>query len=127
MSWKFKGLRKLERQFQRKLKNIDYATTQGLVNAGEHLLDLSQPLVPVDTGRLKASGSVVKNTPSQVFVMYEAYNPVNGYDYAPIQHEDLSFNHADGTQAKFLEQPFRENIDELIDIIANDVKRGVDE
>lgn len=126
MSWKLKGIRKLERNLQRKLKDIDQATTEGLVDAGNHLLGLSQPLVPVDTGRLKASGAVIKNSSNQVFVSYEAHNPVNGYDYALIQHEDLAFYHADGTQAKFLEQPFRENINGLVDIIAGDIKRGVD-
>lgn len=126
MSWKLKGIRKLEKELQKKLNDIDRATTQGLVDAGEHLLNLSRPLVPFDTGRLKISGSVIKNTDSQVFVSYEAYNPVNNYDYAVIQHENLSFKHAQGTQAKFLEQPFRENINELVDIIAGDVKRGVD-
>lgn len=123
---KLRGLRQVERQLRKKVNDINTATTQGLVDAGHYLLDLSQPLVPVDTGRLKRSGFVVKNAPNQVFVGYEAYNPITGYDYAPIQHEDLTFNHAPGTQAKYLEQPFRENIDTLVDIIAGDVKKGVD-
>mgnify|MGYP006867956678 CR=1 FL=1 len=122
--WTFKGINKLEKQFSKKINDITNATTKGLHEAGEHLLELSQPLVPVDTGRLKASGKVV-DIDNDVYVTYEAVNPENGYEYAPIQHEDLDFKHNVG-QAKYLEEPFRNNIDELVDIVAGKTKEGVD-
>ena len=137
-----RGLREVEKTLQRKLKHIDTATTEGLVKAGDYLLELSQPLVPVDTGRLKDSGNVAQNGPNRVFVHYEARDPVTGYDYAPIVHENLAYHHPIhyggageghegrydcGGQAKFLEQPFRENITELVNIIANNIRKGVDQ
>ena len=123
--WKFTGIRNLEKQFEKKLKDIDKASTAGLLKAANHLLDLSQPLVPVDTGRLKSSGKVVQENKNTVYVTYEAYNPENGYEYAPIQHEVLDFNHTVG-QAKYLEEPFMTNIDNLIDIVAGSVEKGID-
>lgn len=123
--WTFKGIRQLEKQLNRKTKDIDYASSEGLVNAAKYLLELSQPLVPVDTGRLKASGNVYKQNKNTVYVSYQAFNPVNDYDYAPIQHENLMFNHNIG-QAKYLEQPFRENMDEIVNRIAEKIQEGVD-
>ena len=139
--WKFTGIRNLEKQFEKKLKNIDKASTDGLLKAANHLLDLSQPLVPVDTGQLKSSGKVVQENKNTVYVTYEAYNPENGYEYAPIVHENLSFKHPIhyhgkgkghggiydcGGQAKYLEEPFMTNIDNLIDIVASSVEKGID-
>ena len=123
--WHFEGISKLEKDFNTKVKQINNSTTIGLYEAGRHLLELSQPLVPVDTGRLKASGKVTAEGTNEVYVSYEAVNPDSGYEYAPIQHEDLSFHHDIG-QAKYLEEPFASSIDELVDIVAKYVRKGVD-
>lgn len=73
--------------------------------AGAHvLLDKSQPLVPVRSGVLIASGQVVTDGEGAA-VVYTATNPRDGYDYAIKQHEDTSLNHPNGGQAKYLEQP----------------------
>lgn len=123
--WKFSGIRRLEKEFKKKVKDIEGSSSEGLVDAGKYLLDLSQPLVPVDTGRLKASGNVLQENSCTVYVTYKAINPENGYDYAPIQHEDLDFHHNVG-QAKYLEEPFMMNIEKLVDIVADKTKEGVD-
>ena len=139
--WKFKGIRNLEKEFNKKIKDIKTCSTNGLNEAAHHLLDLSQPLVPVDTGRLKSSGKVIQDGNNTVYVTYEAFNPENGYDYAPIVHENLGFNHPIhyhgkgeghavvyncGGQAKYLEEPFMKSLDELVQIIAKNTKEGVD-
>lgn len=66
--------------------------------AAETLLKVSQPLVPVNTGALKASGKVVvKGTgfAAVAFVVYEA-------QYAVWVHENLQAYHAPPTQARYL-------------------------
>lgn len=123
--WTFKGINKLEKEFKKKVKDIENSSSEGLTNAGKYLLELSQPLVPVDTGRLKESGRVVNENKNTVYVTYEAFNPENGYEYAPIQHEALDFHHNVG-QAKYLEQPFMQNMNELVNIVAGKVREGVD-
>lgn len=123
--WKFKDIRKLEKEFKKKVKDIEDGSSEGLVEAAKYLLELSQPLVPVDTGRLKESGKVVEEDSSTVYVTYEAFNPENGYEYAPIQHEALDFHHNIG-QAKYLEEPFMVNMDKLVEIVAGKTKEGVD-
>lgn len=125
MTWQFKGIRKLEKEFNKKSKDIKHSSSEGLENAAKYLLELSQPLVPVDTGRLKESGKAFMADEKTAFVTYEAFNPENGYEYAPIQHEALDFHHNVG-QAKYLEEPFLQNMDKLVDTIAVKVKEGVD-
>ena len=122
--WKFTNIRQLEKKFTEKVNDIKLASSEGLVEAGKYLLDLSQPLVPVDTGRLKDSGKVIQENNNTVYVTYEAFNPENGYEYAPIQHEVLDFHHNIG-QAKYLEEPFATNINLLVEITAGKVKEGV--
>lgn len=123
--WKFEGIKQLEKEFSKKVKDIKHGSSEGLVDAAKYLLELSQPLVPVDTGRLKESGKVVEEDSSTVYVTYEAFNPENGYEYAPIQHEALDFHHNIG-QSKYLEEPFMTNIDNLVEIVAGKTKEGVD-
>lgn len=123
--WKFEGIRNLEKEFSKKVKDIKDGSSEGLVDAAKYLLELSQPLVPVDTGRLKESGKVVEENSFTTYVTYEAFNPENGYEYAPIQHEALDFHHNVG-QAKYLEEPFVMNIDKLVEIVADKTKEGVD-
>lgn len=123
-SWTFTGIAKLEAEFRKKLRQIDNATSEGLTLAAEHLLNASQPLVPVDTGRLKASGKVSSDGPSRRYVSYEAFDPNTGYEYAPLQHEALSFKHKIG-QAKYLEDPFRVELNNMIEIIATEAGKGV--
>lgn len=122
MSFKFKGLRELERKFTHELKKVDKCTSEGLTNAALHLYNLSQAQVPVDTGRLKASGIVTVTGEFSRNISYYAEDPMTGYDYAPIQHEVTSFVHKIG-RAKFLETPFRQNMKELIDIVGESVSK----
>lgn len=124
MSFKLTGLRNLERKFTYELKKIDSGTSDGLTNAAVHLYNLSQPMVPVDTGRLKASGTVTVTGEFSRTVGYYAEDPESGYDYAPIQHEMTSFRHTIGT-AKFLETPFRLNMSKLIDIVGESVSKEI--
>lgn len=71
----------------------------------------------------KLKGLSLKGRKSMtVRVSYEA-------PYAAIQHEDMSLNHPNGGQAKFLEQPARELRHEMAAIVRRSVeaKNGLEE
>lgn len=125
MTFKFKGLRELDRKFKYELSKIDKGTADGLTDAAVFLLNRSLPLVPVDTGRLKSSGKVTITGDFSRTVSYYAENPDTGYDYAPIQHEATWFRHLPGTTAKFLETPYRQNLKRMIEIVGESVSRGI--
>lgn len=96
------------------------ALKQALTEEAQLAFRESQRLVPVDTGTLRASG--------QVMTAKEVGNGVEiimGYGgaasaYAMRQHEDLSYKHREGKQAKYLEQPILARKEKLR---ANIVKR----
>ena len=62
----------------------------------DKIFEVSQSLVPVDTGYLKDSGRVVKNSIGTYSVIYLA-------PYAVYVHEIIDNQHEFPTQAKFLE------------------------
>ena len=101
---------------RRNLKRISKEMKQEIIREVEEVvLDLgikASALAPVDTTRLRKSVEpevIVKGNKIRGLVTFSAKNPLTGYDYALIQHEDLSFNHPRGGQAKYLEQPLKEN------------------
>lgn len=112
---KVEGLKNLENTFN----NIHGKTMKGIEKAMGVIYNDSQGKVPVDTGRLKASGKIrpIKNGYE---LKYHSENPKNGYNYAPIQHENLSFKHRVG-QAKYLEDAVKENMDTIKKLIVEEV------
>lgn len=89
-----------------KTKNNDGRNIRiALTRCAEIVLARSQGYVPVDTGRLKASGKVVSNTSqglhTRVAVVYEA-------PYAIYVHERTDIPHKPPTCAKYLERAARE-------------------
>lgn len=79
---------------------------------GENIMSRSVPLVPVDTGVLRASRTVQGPKIGGTRGIAKTVVVTLGYGgaakaYATIQHENLSYRHTVG-QAKFLEVPFNE-------------------
>jgi hypothetical protein len=73
----------------------------------------SQRIVPVDTGTLARSG--ILNAPrveGATTIIDMGYGGAASA-YALIQHENLSFHHAEGKSAKYLELPVYERIPNL--------------
>lgn len=88
---------------------------KGIKAAIKKVYDISQVLVPVDTGALKQSGDYLFygsgfNTSGEVF--YETY-------YAGFVHEDWSKHHDYPTQAKYLEDAYRQVRPQMAQIIAS--------
>ena len=74
------------------------------------IYDSSQQLVPLDEGPLQESGEVIVEGDAVIV----SYGKGESAAYAVIQHENLNYAHAPGRQAKYLEQPFRTAIPQII-------------
>lgn len=116
------------------------AATYAMVENTEALLGKSMRIVPHDEGMLEGSGSAkVQNqevahgtddghmvqtgnkpdvSPGTVIVGTVSYNK----PYALRQHEELSYRHKEGRQAKYLESPLKEFVREFAKNIADAVK-----
>ena len=109
---RIKGLERLERKL---VKEIPLRAEKGVLRGLKHVYATSQRLVPVDTGALKRSGLIEpfsKGNKHGYLLRYRALNKETGYNYAPIQHENLSFNHRVG-QAKYLQEAVVLNLDNI--------------
>lgn len=91
------------------LDAIASAVQDGLMECGADLQSKSVQEAPIDTGDLRANCSVTEE-PLDVMV---------GYDlpYAMKQHEELDYHHPKGGKAKYLEDPFNENMDKYVEHI----------
>lgn len=77
---------------------IRRAAFLGLFEAGEMLLDESNRLVPLEEGTLRNSGEVSQD--EQRLAVRVSYDT----PYAVRQHEETTYRHPNGRQAKYLEQ-----------------------
>jgi hypothetical protein len=102
MKFALRGLKQLEENLNKLIDDLDDITDEALDEIAQGIYDRSQKMVPVDTGRLKESGEIVQLGKLHWMVHYQAFDPLTGYEYAPIQHEVLDFHHEIG-QAKYLE------------------------
>lgn len=83
----------------------------------------ADPLTPIDTGELRASVKVDEiERPGEGYALRISYNT----PYAARQHEELEYNHPEpGTQAKFLEVPFKQHAPGLGDHVARRVREAI--
>ncbi|MCP2261083.1 hypothetical protein LX15_004803 [Streptoalloteichus tenebrarius] len=85
---------------------------RGLQEATEHLLGASRQLVPIEEGTLERSGvASVDDTRLVGAVSYDT-------PYAVRQHEELTWQHDPGRQAKYLEQPAEAERGTMMSLIA---------
>lgn len=90
------------------------AAEQGLALAAEHLLGASRQLVPLEEGTLERSG-VASVDGLTAAVSYDTV-------YAVRQHEELSYRHDPGRQAKYLEQPMNTERATMLELIAASIR-----
>jgi len=75
------------------------AANAGHILASEHLLQVARTLVPIEEGTLERSGNTsVDEASLQANVTFDTV-------YAARQHEELTWKHDAGRQAKYLEGP----------------------
>ncbi|MDH3021547.1 hypothetical protein QEN41_16315 [Gordonia alkanivorans] len=93
---------------------IEEAVERGLQTGADLLLDESNRLAPIETGDLIRSGRAVA-AEEEAAVGYNT-------PYAIRQHEDLSYRHDSGREAKFLEKALHRNADRIIDAVADEIR-----
>lgn len=112
--------------FDRLINDLESLTNNLLASSveesyklGKKILKSSDSLVPRSTETL-ANSQFIKKEGNVVTLGYggenDKVNPKTGKqasEYMIKVHEDLSFKHENGGQAKFLELPFLEEIDNL--------------
>jgi hypothetical protein len=110
------GLEEVIRELNRRSQAIQNATEQSLQEVALDVIGKARELAPLDTGDLRSSG----------YAKVEGLNVELGFTapYALIQHERLDFKHPRGGQAKYLEQPLKQNIDNYIQHIANNASQA---
>ncbi|MFD3574773.1 minor capsid protein [Streptomyces sp. NPDC058644] len=89
--------------------------SEGLQRALEHTLGEANKLVPLDEGTLRRSGRVD----------VDGLNGAISYDtvYAVRQHEELTWKHLPGRQAKYLEQPMNSEREVMLQLMAVPLRR----
>lgn len=88
---------------------------RGMVLATEHLLAESRALAPIEEGTLERSG-VASQDGLRGAVSYDTV-------YAARQHEELTWRHDAGRQAKYLEQPLHTGAEDRNALIAAEIRR----
>jgi hypothetical protein len=92
---------------------------RGLLLAAEHVLQVSNEVVPLDESELQRSGVASVDEPSlTAMVSYDT-------PYAVRQHEELTWRHAPGRTAKYLENSLNTAGPEVTAIIAAQVRRAM--
>jgi hypothetical protein len=99
----------------------------------EDLLKKSNEKVPIGpTHHLVESGQVDIVDSKSEFVAYrvsydtrrnDEESQRDNYNYAVRIHEDLSLNHPNGGEAKFLENAYRENSDKYLQLIRDEIRQ----
>lgn len=98
---------------------LEGASVQGLTLAAEHLLQVSRTEVPLDEATLERSGVASVDADSQTAAV--SYSTV----YAVRQHEELTWRHAPGRKAKYLEDPMHAERDTMLALIASELRKEI--
>lgn len=93
------------------------ALVRGLTNAAEHLLGEARAIVPLEEATLERSGvATVDRATMTAAVSFDT-------PYAVRQHEELTWKHLPGRQAKYLETPAMTEGPTMQALIAAELRR----
>lgn len=120
-------------KFRNDLIKVKEQIKQNVASDSFEILEIvnkhTEPKVPYETGRLRASvmrpnGMLIEGDFMSQEIEYSARNPKTGYDYAMIQHENLLYKHRVG-QALYLREGMFESQDEVYRLIEKDVNSAI--
>lgn len=120
-------------KFRNDLIKVKEQIKQNVASDSFEILEIvnkhTEPKVPYETGRLRASvmrpnGMLIEGDFMSQEIEYSARNPKTGYDYAFIQHENLLYRHRVG-QALYLREGMFESQDEVYRLIEKDVNSAI--
>lgn len=97
-------------------RGVHAAAVDGVRRAAWHLHGVSTSIAPIDDGILIATAGVdVDEASARASVYYIT-------PYAVRQHEELSYRHEPGRQAKYLEQPHNTERAAMLALIAAQIR-----
>lgn len=96
-------------------KAAHQAGMKALYKGAEAILAEAIDEVPLESGTLERSGAITESGNS----VYISFNT----PYARKQHEDLTLRHVEGRKAKYLEDPFKRNVQKVIKLVDLSVKK----
>lgn len=120
-------------KFQNDLIKVKEQIKRNVASDSFEILEIvnkhTEPKVPYETGRLRASvmrpnGMLIEGDFMSQNIEYSARDPKTGYDYAFIQHENLLYRHRVG-QALYLREGMFESQDEVYRLIEKDVNSAI--
>lgn len=117
------GLSEASKHLTRFLRTVETVPTNILLEEAPRIEETAKIRTPEKTGKLKESVKVRVSRDKRRPGLYAQASARNrGYDYALIQHENLSYNHPNGGQAKFLESAFVEGVERIERRIEQEVR-----
>jgi len=120
---KWSGRSEFSAKINDRVRETPIAAAGAVFEEAVNIMAKAKPLTPVDTGTLVNTGSVM--LPKVVGSAAEVELGFGGPSapYAIVVHEDLEAAHAEGKQAKFLEQPMDEAAEGMEDRLADRMNR----
>lgn len=117
------GLYEASKRLTKFLRTVETVPTNILLEEAPRIEETAKIRTPEKTGKLKGSVKVRVSRDKRRPGLYAQASARNrGYDYALIQHENLSYNHPNGGQAKFLESAFVEGVERIERRIEQEVR-----
>ena len=117
------GLSEANKHLTKFLRTVETVPTQILLEEAPRIEETAKIRTPEKTGKLKGSVKVRVSRDKRIPGLYAQASAMNrGYNYALIQHENLSYNHPNGGQAKFLESAFVEGVERIERRIEQEVR-----
>ena len=117
------GLSEASKHLTKFLRTVETVPTNILLEEAPRIEETAKIRTPEKTGKLKESVKVRVSRDKRRPGLYAQASARNhGYDYALIQHENLSYNHPNGGQAKFLESAFVEGVERIERRIEQEVR-----
>ncbi len=117
------GLNEASKHLTKFLRTVETVPTQILLEEAPRIEETAKVRTPEKTGKLKESVKVRVSRDKRRPGLYAQASAFNrGYDYTFIQHENLSYNHPNGGQAKFLESAFVEGVERIERRIEQEVR-----
>lgn len=117
------GLSEASKHLTKFLRTVEAVPTNILLEEAPRIEETAKIRTPEKTGKLKESVKVRVSRDKRRPGLYAQASATNrGYNYALIQHENLSYNHPNGGQAKFLESAFVEGVERIERRIEQEVR-----
>ena len=138
---KLRGLEKTLKELNKRVSNVESAAPKAFTDVVLDLTGKSIDRAPVKDGMLRGSGFAeingvrvaqgMKGGGMKTLGTAPKVSKLRGKvgfseEYALIQHERLDFSHPQGGEAKYLENPLKENRDKYINHIKNSIKKAVE-